>query len=129
MPDTVDNQKEYPQPNSQKAGTGFPIMRVVMIFSLAVGALREVAIGRYCGKKTGETSLLRALLDTVFQEKSCLLTAITQLTGCWLPHGRMTLTWSANHTTNAKLTSVGALNWVDSIKSSVTLGQCKDPIG
>lgn len=65
MPDTVENQKEYPQSKSQKAGVGFPIMRVVMIFSLAVGAFREIAIGTYSGKQVGETSLLRTLLNTI----------------------------------------------------------------
>ena len=65
MPDTVENQKEYPQSKSQKPGVGFPIMRVVMIFSLAVGAVREIAIGKYSGKQVGETSLLRTLLHTI----------------------------------------------------------------
>ncbi len=65
MPDTVENQKEYPQSKSQKPGVGFPIMRVVMIFSLAVGAVREIAIGKYSGKQVGETSLLRTLLNTI----------------------------------------------------------------
>ena len=65
MPDTLENQKEYPQSKSQKAGVGFPIMRVVMIFSLAVGAVREIAIGKYSGKQVGETSLLRTLLHTI----------------------------------------------------------------
>lgn len=65
MPDTEKNQKEYPQSKSQKPGVGFPIMRVVMIFSLAVGAVREIAIGKYSGKQVGETSLLRTLLSTI----------------------------------------------------------------
>ena len=65
MPDTVENQKEYPQSKSQKPGVGFPIMRIVMIFSLAVGAVREIAIGKYSGKQVGETNLLRTLLHTI----------------------------------------------------------------
>ena len=65
MPDTHKNQHEYPQATSQKPGLGFPIMRVVMIFSLAAGAVREVAIAKYSGKQVGETSLLRTLLDTI----------------------------------------------------------------
>ena len=65
MPDTAENQKEYPQPNCQKPGVGFPIMRIVMIFSLAIGAALEVVTGKYSGKETGETSLLRSLINTL----------------------------------------------------------------
>lgn len=43
MPDTPENQEKYPQPSSQKAGCGFPQMRVVGLFSLASGALLEHA--------------------------------------------------------------------------------------
>lgn len=65
MPDTDENQKEYPQPKSQKVGVGFPVVRAVMIFSLAVGAVLEVALAKYAGKLTGETNLLRTLFDTL----------------------------------------------------------------
>jgi putative transposase len=65
MPDTEENQREYPQSRSQKAGVGFPIIRAVMIFSLAVGAVLEVATAKYAGKKTGESTLLRKLLNTL----------------------------------------------------------------
>lgn len=65
MPDTLENQHDYPQPSSQKPGVGFPIVRVVMIFSLAVGAALEIALGKYGGKEVGETSLLRKLLQTI----------------------------------------------------------------
>lgn len=43
MPDTPENQIKYPQPSSQKAGCGFPQMRVVGLFSLASGALLDFA--------------------------------------------------------------------------------------
>ena len=43
MPDTDTNQKTYPQPSSQKAGCGFPLMRLVGLFSLASGALLDFA--------------------------------------------------------------------------------------
>jgi putative transposase len=65
MPDTMDNQREYPQSKSQKPGVGFPIMRIVVIFSLAVGAVLEIAVGKYSGKQVGETSLLRTLLSKI----------------------------------------------------------------
>lgn len=44
MPDTVENQKEYPQPSSQKPGCGFPIAKIGVIFSLATGAAIALCI-------------------------------------------------------------------------------------
>ena len=61
LPDTAENQQEYPQVKSQRAGCGFPIVRLVVVFSLAVGTAIEVALGKYEGKRTGENSLLRTL--------------------------------------------------------------------
>jgi putative transposase len=61
MPDTVENQAEYPQANTQRRGCGLPIARVLVVFSLAVGAVLEAAIGQYRGKQTGENSLFRTL--------------------------------------------------------------------
>jgi hypothetical protein len=61
MPDTRANQAEYPQPSSQKRGCGFPIARIVVVFSLAVGTVLDAAIGPYRGKQTGENSLFRTL--------------------------------------------------------------------
>jgi Transposase DDE domain len=63
MPDTVANQAAYPQSRSQKPGLGFPIARLVVVFSLATGAVLEAAIGRYQGKQTGENTLFRRLWD------------------------------------------------------------------
>jgi len=44
MPDTVENQKAYPQPKSQKPGCGFPIAKIGVIFSLATGAAVALVI-------------------------------------------------------------------------------------
>lgn len=63
LPDTETNQARYPQPNSQKPGLGFPLVRLVVLFSLATGLLHEVAMGPYAGKETGEPALLRELLE------------------------------------------------------------------
>jgi hypothetical protein len=65
MADTFENQAEYPQPESQRPGCGFPIARIVVVFSLAVGTVLDAAIGKYQGKQTGENSLLRTLHDTL----------------------------------------------------------------
>ena len=65
MPDTPENQAEYPQPNSQAEGVGFPIMRAIALCSLATGMITAMACGRYAGKETGETALLRTLFDAL----------------------------------------------------------------
>jgi hypothetical protein len=44
MPDTIENQLAYPQPNSQKLGCGFPIAKIGVIFSLATGAATALVI-------------------------------------------------------------------------------------
>lgn len=44
MPDTVENQKAYPQPTSQKPGCGFPSAKIGVLFSLATGAAIALAI-------------------------------------------------------------------------------------
>ena len=61
MPDTKANQAAYPQPQTQKPGLGFPILRFVALFSLAVGTVLDAALGPYKGKETGETALFRSL--------------------------------------------------------------------
>jgi putative transposase len=65
MADTDENQEEYPQMKSQKPGCGFPIARMVGLFSLATGAIQSSALGPYQGKQTGETALLRRFLDRI----------------------------------------------------------------
>ena len=44
MPDTVENQKAYPQAKNQLPGCGFPLAKVSVIFSLATGAAVALAI-------------------------------------------------------------------------------------
>jgi hypothetical protein len=61
LPDTPANQKAYPQPGGQKPGLGFPVMRLVVVLSLACGAALDVAMGPSRGKQTGETALFRDL--------------------------------------------------------------------
>ena len=39
LPDTPENQAEFPQPSIQRKGCGFPVMKVVACFCLASGAL------------------------------------------------------------------------------------------
>ena len=65
MADTPENQAEYPQSKSQRVGCGFPIARIVVIFSLAVGTVLEAALGKYQGKQTGENSMFRTLHEVL----------------------------------------------------------------
>jgi hypothetical protein len=62
LPDTTANQKAYPQPDTQKPGLGFPLLRAVVLLSLATAAVQGLATGPYQGKESGETALLRTLL-------------------------------------------------------------------
>lgn len=63
MADTPENQQAYPQQSGQAAGAGFPIARIVVVFSLAVASVLDMVIGKYRGKQTGENNLFRSLLD------------------------------------------------------------------
>jgi len=63
MPDTKASQKEYPQPAVQKPGLGFPMVRFVVIFSLAVGTVLDAAFCPYQGKENSELALFRRLHD------------------------------------------------------------------
>jgi Transposase DDE domain len=59
--DTPANQAEYPQPACQAPGLGFPLLRWVALFSLATGAVTAAALSAWQGKRTGETTLARAV--------------------------------------------------------------------
>jgi len=61
MPDTPWNQAVYPQSHNQPPGLGFPIARLVVVFSLASGAVLDAALASIHGKQTGENTLFRGL--------------------------------------------------------------------
>lgn len=63
MPDTEENQAAYPQQAAQQEGLGFPVARIMVLFSLATGMVTDMAMSRYAGKETGEAALMRELLD------------------------------------------------------------------
>ena len=60
LADTPKNQRKYPQSSSQKPGCGFPLMKIVAIFSLSTGVLLDYAKGN---KHKHELRLLHKLLD------------------------------------------------------------------
>ncbi len=59
LPDTPKNQRAYPQSGAQQPGCGFPLLKVVGVFSLATGALLDYAKGN---KHHHELGLLQRLL-------------------------------------------------------------------
>ena len=60
MPDTAENQAVYPQSCRQKPGCGFPVMRIVALFSLATGAILALAKDAL---RVHERTLFRRLWD------------------------------------------------------------------
>ncbi len=58
MPDTIENQKAYPQVSSQKEGCGFPIAKIGVLFSYATGAVMGIAIDIF---NTHDINLAREL--------------------------------------------------------------------
>jgi hypothetical protein len=62
MPDTAANQAAFPQSGEQKPGLGFPMAQLVVLISLATGAVLGVASGPTKGKGSGEQALFRQLM-------------------------------------------------------------------
>jgi hypothetical protein len=60
LADTPANQQPYPQPRSQKPGCGFPVMKLVVLFSLGGGAVLKVMLGNL---HHHDLRLLRGLWD------------------------------------------------------------------
>jgi len=58
LPDTQANRLAYPQSEDQKPGCGFPLLRLVGVFSLRTGALLERQSGPY---KASEQALYQQL--------------------------------------------------------------------
>jgi len=61
MPDTKANRRHYRQSRQARPGCGFPLMRLVVLFSLAVGTVLDAAFGPHRGQGSGELSLWRTL--------------------------------------------------------------------
>ena len=90
LPDTPENQAEFPQQKSQRPGAGFPIARACVVLSLATAAIGDLNLAAYEGKETGESALLRGMLDrlrkgdvAVFDRGFCsfMMLALLQLRG------------------------------------------------
>jgi putative transposase len=64
MPDTAENQAAFPQIVEQQPGVGLPIARACVVLSLATAGVCDLAVGPCEGKETGESALLRGLLES-----------------------------------------------------------------
>jgi hypothetical protein len=62
LQDTPANQKAFPQPAIQKPGCGFPVLKLVVVFCLASGALLAHATGTL---RDSESGLLGRLLTAL----------------------------------------------------------------
>jgi hypothetical protein len=62
MPDTPENQKRWPQSCNQAEGCGFPIMKLLGLFSLATGAVRDFTESN---NNAHENNLLYTLRDRI----------------------------------------------------------------
>ncbi|MBT9313679.1 transposase [Leptothoe kymatousa] len=62
MADTPANQVAYPQHSNQKAGCGFPIAKLLVVFSLATAAAVAIRIADF---NTSEITLARQWYQTL----------------------------------------------------------------
>jgi hypothetical protein len=69
IPDTIENQRVWPQPRQQKPGCGFPVAKILGCFSLRTGGMLSYEIGN---QHQHELPLLRKQYD-VFQDSDILL--------------------------------------------------------
>jgi len=62
LPDTPENQKDYPQTSSQKPGCGFPVLHLLVVWSARGGGVLHHAKGDY---HHGGMRLLHQLMPTL----------------------------------------------------------------
>jgi hypothetical protein len=86
-PDTPENQKVYPQSQSQEPGLGFPQIRLCLAICLATGVVNDVQFGAVVGKKTGEATLFRKMFRN-FKRGDVIVT--DSLFECFRDHATLT---------------------------------------
>lgn len=69
MPDTAKNQAAYPQPSIQKPGCGFPVVKIIAVFSLATGVMLHFLTGAH----TVHDAMLFKLIWDFFQAGEVIL--------------------------------------------------------
>ena len=81
--ETAANCAEYPLQATQRPGTSYPVVRILVLFSLAVGTVLEGAIRPYQGKGTGETGMLRSLAGSPALSAGDVLLGDRYFAGYW----------------------------------------------
>ena len=151
MPDTAANQDAYPQHHAQRAGVGFPMARIMAIFSLSCGAIIDLGVCRFAGKGQGELSVFRQLMGffcsgdvvladsmycswrDIFTLKERGVDSVTQLQvmrkadfrkGVRLGKGDHVVEWT-------KPTSMRLIDWraYRALPDSITVRECRVTIG
>jgi hypothetical protein len=79
--DTTANRAAYPLQQSLLVGASYPVVRILVLFTLAAGGVLDGLLRPYQGKGTGETAMLRGLADR-FQPDDVLL-ADRYFSGYW----------------------------------------------
>src|SRR5207247_2641053 len=80
LPDTPKNQRAYPQPGGQKPGCGFPLLKLVGLFSLGTGVLLDTP------KATSTTTSCACCTDCSINSNPATWpspTAVSAPTSCW----------------------------------------------
>ena len=111
MPDTPENQAEYPQVPGQKPGCGFPIARIVVVFSLAVGTVLNAAIGKYKGNRPARTACSARYMTCSRKEMSCSPTAVSAAGLTWRSSTAEARTWSFANTKCVRPTFARDSTW------------------
>ena len=76
MPDTPENQRAFPQANTQKIGLGFPVMRYVVLISLATGVVRDLAQAPTKGRRRARRLCFALCWTGSRAARSCWGTAV-----------------------------------------------------
>lgn len=83
LQDTPENRAEYPLQAGLQPGTSYPVARILVVFSLAVGTVLEAAMRPYQGKGTGETGMLRSLAGSAALAAGDVLLGDRYFAGFW----------------------------------------------
>ena len=63
MPDTESNENEFKRPKSGRGKGAFPQMRIMVLMARSARVILDMAYAAYCGKGTGERTLVMQILD------------------------------------------------------------------
>jgi hypothetical protein len=65
LSDTQANNAQYPKHSNKNKDIGYPLVRLLAVFSVITGSVVDYALEATKGKGTGEVTLLRSILDCI----------------------------------------------------------------